>query len=288
MLGRLFAYAQYLVPRYGLTALVYRLTRIRNRAFKDFMIRRFIKLYRIDTADVEGSIPDAFETFNAFFIRELKGEARPVDAPGNSIVSPVDGTVSQAGRLDRSRILQAKGLDYTVDDLLAIDLEEAHRYDEGTFATIYLAPYNYHRVHAPLAGRLTSAHYVPGELFSVNTATASVIPGLFARNERVVLHFETAIGPAAVVLVGALNVGSISTPWTGELRPRKSGTVDTLALDGGPSRTVAKGDLLGWFNMGSTVIVLLPAGASEWHDDLQPGRALRMGEAIGRIADSAK
>ena len=283
MLARLLAYAQYIVPRYGLTALVYRVTRIRSRAFKDLMIRWFIKLYGIDTADVEGAIPDDFDTFNAFFIRALRPESRPVDQAANSIISPVDGTVSQAGRLAGSGILQAKGHDYTVGDLLAIDLDEAHRYANGSFATIYLAPYNYHRVHAPLAGRLVAGHYVPGELFSVNNATAAIIPDLFARNERVVLHFETAAGPAAVVLVGALNVGSISTPWTGELRPRKTGTVEPIEFPDAPT-AVAKGDLLGWFNMGSTVIVLLPAGSCDWVDGLDPGKALRMGEAIGRLA----
>jgi phosphatidylserine decarboxylase len=285
VLSRSLAYLQYLVPRYALTALVNRLARIRRVAIKNFLIERFIRLYRIDTADVRGAIPDAFGTFNEFFVRELRDGTRPIDAGPGSIVSPVDGTVSQAGTIVGDALLQAKGRSYTLDDLLAIELEAARRYENGMFATIYLAPYNYHRVHAPLAGRLVAAHYVPGDLFSVNAATAAIIPGLFRRNERVVLHFETVAGPAAVVLVGALNVGSISTPWSGELRPRRSGVVEIIDITGQPA-DLAKGDLLGWFNMGSTVIVLLPASVGHWHRHLVPGQSLRMGEAIGSLGNA--
>ena len=177
--------------------------------------------------------------------------------------------------MSRARVL-------LIDDLLATDLEQAVALADGSFATIYLAPYNYHRVHAPFDGKVVAARYVPGDLFSVNAATAKYVPGLFRRNERLVLHFETPQGPAAVILVGALNVGSISTPWSGQIRPRKSGVVETIDLDNGPD-TIKKGDLLGWFNMGSTVIVLMPAGSCEWHDDLEPGKTVRMGESIGKI-----
>ncbi|MDX1499560.1 MAG: archaetidylserine decarboxylase [Woeseiaceae bacterium] len=283
MLARALARLQYLLPRYGLTALVYRIARIRQRGFKDFLIRRFIRLYAVDTADVADGIPDDFPTFNDFFTRALKDGARPVDTAADSIVSPCDGTLSQAGAIDGSAILQAKGFTYTPDELLAIDLDTARRFHDGSFATIYLAPYDYHRVHAPLGGRLVAAHYVPGDLFSVNTTTASIIPGLFRRNERLVLHLETAYGPAAIVMVGALNVGSITTPWTGEIRPRQRGLAQALDLDAA-SVDVDKGALLGWFNMGSTVILLLPPGACSWHEELATGTSLRMGEAIGRLA----
>ena len=283
MFTRALAYLQYLVPRYALTAIVYRLARIRSVAIKNFLIRRFVRLYSIDTADVANDIPDGFATFNEFFVRELRAGTRPIAADAACIISPVDGTVSQAGAVAGNAVLQAKGHMYTLDELLAIELGAARRNENGLFATIYLAPYNYHRVHAPLAGRLVAAHYVPGDLFSVNTATAAIIPGLFRRNERVVLHFETAAGPAAVVLVGALNVGSITTPWSGELRPRKSGVVEIIET-AGLSTDVARGDLLGWFNMGSTVIVLLPAEAGHWQEELVAGRSLRMGEAIGQLA----
>lgn len=283
MLSRLFAYAQYLVPKYWLTAVVYRLARIRTRAVKDVLIRGFLKLYDVRLDEVDGRVPEDFATFNDFFIRELKDGARPIDPDPNTIVSPADGTLSQAGTLRGNRLLQAKGIDYTLEELLAADLDDARAFDGGEFATIYLAPYNYHRVHAPAAGELVAAHYVPGDLFSVNSATALHVPGLFSRNERVNLHFRTAVGPMVVVLVGALNVGSISTPWSGEIRPRKTGVVERIDISAAP-RDVARGDLLGWFNMGSTVIVLLPKGSCRWRDELVAGAATVMGKAIGELA----
>jgi phosphatidylserine decarboxylase len=282
MLSRIAVYFQYLLPRYALTALIYKIARLSNTRVKDWLIRRFIRLYSIDTADVQLEIPAGFATFNEFFVRELRHAARPIDPQAQSIVSPVDGTVSQAGRLHGRSLLQAKGYEYSLDDLLATDLDAARAFHDGSFATIYLAPYNYHRVHAPFAGRLVAGRYVPGDLFSVNTATAATIPGLFHRNERLVLHFETAAGPAAVVLVGALNVGSITTPWSGEIRPRNRGIVEMIDLNDA-SPDVAKGDLLGWFNMGSTVIVLIPADFGHWQPALISGRSLRMGEAIGSL-----
>lgn len=282
MLARLFAYVQYILPKYWLTAVVYRVARIRHTGFKNFIITRFVKLYKVDTSDISLTLPDDFANFNEFFIRELRAGARPIDANAQTLVSPVDGTVSQAGELRGGAILQAKGIEYSLDDLLATNLDEARAFSGGQFATIYLAPYNYHRVHAPVAGDLVSASYVPGDLFSVNTATAANIPGLFRRNERLILSFNTSRGPAAVIFVGALNVGSISTPWSGEIRPRRTGVVENIDL-GARSRAVAKGELLGWFNMGSTVILLLPKGACEWRENLAAGATLRVGEAIGRL-----
>ncbi|MDJ0911242.1 MAG: archaetidylserine decarboxylase [Woeseiaceae bacterium] len=286
MFSRVLASLQYLLPRRLLTAFVYRMTRIRVPRIKDAMIRGFVRLYDVKLDEVRGDVPDGFATFNDFFIRELAEDARSVDDDPASIVSPVDGTVSEAGRLNGNSILQAKGIEYSLDDLFAIDLEEAHGYSNGRFATIYLAPYNYHRVHMPIDGRLTEAHYVPGDLFSVNAATASLIPGLFARNERLNLTFETDRGPATLIFVGALNVGSISTPWTGEIRPRKRGVVETLQLGDAP-RDLKKGDLLGWFNMGSTVILLLPDGVAEWGEMLLAGETVRMGGKIGVLTDAA-
>jgi phosphatidylserine decarboxylase len=282
MLSRLFALIQYLLPKTLMTALVYRITRIRIRAVKDTLIRGFLRLYDVDLDEVRLDVPQDFRTFNEFFIRDLRDGARPVDPAPDAFVSPVDGTLSQAGAIRGDRLLQAKGIDYTLDDLLATDLDNSKAFADGTFATIYLAPYNYHRVHAPLDGTLVSAHYVPGDLFSVNDATAKHVPGLFRRNERLNLHFETASGPMALIFVGALNVGSISTPWSGEIRPKKSGVVERLDLSA-HSRDVKKGGLLGWFNMGSTVIVLLPEGSCRWHDDLVPGAITRMGMRIGTL-----
>lgn len=283
MLSRLFAFTQYLLPKYWLTALVYRLARIRRPAVKNALIRGFLKVYDVRLDEVDGRVPEDFATFNEFFIRELKEGSRPVDPNPRAIVSPADGTLSQAGTLRGNRILQAKGIDYTLEDLLAADLDKARAFDGGAFATIYLAPFNYHRVHAPVDGELVAVHYVPGDLFSVNSATAAHVPGLFSRNERLNLHFATAFGPMVVVLVGALNVGSISTPWSGQIRPRKSGVVESIDLSDAP-RDIRKGDLLGWFNMGSTVIVLLPPGRCTWQDDFNAGAATIAGKAIGELA----
>ena len=285
MLAGLFVALQYVLPQHLLTALIWRVARIRHVATKNFLITRFVQLYDVEIDDVKLNVPDDFATFNDFFVRELVDTARPVDESGNSIVSPVDGTVSIADTIRDDSIIQAKGFHYSLGDLLATDLEQAKAYVNGSFATIYLAPYNYHRVHAPLDGELAAARYVPGDLFSVNETTVARVDGLFRRNERLVMHFNTDLGPAVLILVGALNVGSISTPWSGELRPRKHGVVDVLNLKG-HATTVKKGDLLGWFNMGSTVIMLLPEGACKWDDDLQPGETLRMGEAIGQLSGS--
>jgi len=282
MLARLFVLLQYILPRYWLTSIVYRIARIRQRAIQDFLIARFIRLYDVDTDEVKLDVPGDFATFNDFFIRELKDAARPVDKESGSIVAPADGTVSYAGTITAHTIFQAKGLDYSLDDLLATDLQEARSYMDGSFATIYLAPYNYHRVHSPIDGEIVAARYVPGDLFSVNAATVTNVPGLFRRNERLILHFTTAHGPVALIFVGALNVGSISTPWSGEVRPRKHGVVEMIDLDDGP-RTIGKGDLLGWFNMGSTVIVLLPRDTCVWKTELGPDETVKMGEAIGTV-----
>jgi phosphatidylserine decarboxylase len=281
-MARLFVALQYLLPRFWMTALVYRLARIRNHRFKDIFIQRFIGLYKVNIDEVQRDVPGGFATFNEFFIRELEEGARPVDPDPSSVVSPVDGTVSSAGPIHGNRIFQAKGHDYTLEDLLATDLQEARRFVDGTYATIYLAPYNYHRVHAPLDGRIAAARYLPGDLFSVNTATAAYVPGLFRRNERLALHFDSANGPWVLVFVGALNVGSISTPWSGEIRPRRNGVVESIDLAQGPQQVV-KGDLLGWFNMGSTVVLLTPPGACEWGETLQAGTTVRMGESIGAL-----
>ena len=230
MLAALFVALQYLLPQHLLTALIWRIARIRQLAIKDFLITRFVDLYDVEIEDVKQDVPGDFATFNEFFIRELHPDARPVDSSIDSIVSPVDGTVSIADAIRGGSIIQAKGIDYSLDELLATDLEQANAYIDGCFATIYLAPYNYHRIHAPLNGELVAARYIPGDLFSVNEATVARVNGLFRRNERLVMHFKSSRGPAALIFVGAMNVGSISTPWTGALRPKKRGVVDSLYL----------------------------------------------------------
>lgn len=282
MKANAFVLLQYLLPRHWLTALIWRIARIRHPGIKDFLITKFASAFDVNLDEVKLDVPGDFATFNDFFIRELADGARPVGDDADAIVSPVDGTVSYAGAIRAASLFQAKGIDYSLGDLLATDIEEAEHYIDGSFATIYLAPYNYHRVHAPLDGELVAARYVPGDLFSVNDATVSRVKGLFRRNERLIMHFRTRFGPAVLIFVGALNVGSISTPWTGEIRPRKTGVVDVLDLAAYPTE-VRKGDLLGWFNMGSTVVLLLPKGVCEWDDDLEPGETLRMGVEIGEL-----
>lgn len=281
--ARLFVFFQWLLPKHIVTSIVCRLARIRNVALKNFLIKQFVSAYKVNIGELDKPVPEGFESFNAFFTRDLAAGARPIDNEAGSIVAPADGTVSIAARIEKDMLIQAKGMRYSLDELLATDLPEANTYVNGRFATIYLAPYNYHRVHAPLAGRLRAARYVPGDLFSVNATTAALLPGLFVRNERLICHFETGSGPYVLIFVGALNVGSITTPWTGEIKPQKHGVVVDCELSGDDaSRNVAKGDLLGWFNMGSTVIILLPDGRGEWSDSMHAGKTLRMGEAIGR------
>ena len=282
--SRLFLLLQKFLPRLTLTALVFRLARIRTTGIKNFFIRQFVSIYKVDVEEVKQSVPDDFVTFNDFFIRELIAGARPIDAASESIVSPADGTVSAAGKIDRDRIFQAKGLHYTLTDLLATDIDDATSFVDGAFATIYLSPSDYHRVHSPVSGELVAARYVPGDLFSVNEATVSYLPNLFSRNERLICHLQTVNGPIVVILVGALNVGSISTRWSGDLRPRKKGVVDNIDITKkGISTRIEKGDLIGWFNMGSTVIVLLPPGSSDELSILKIGSSVRMGQAIGRM-----
>jgi len=280
-----FVLLQRVLPKYLLTALVFRIAGIRTKGVKNFLITRFVSLYKVDIGEVALPVPDGYQTFNDFFTRQLADDARPIDKARNSIVSPVDGTVSEAGGIDSDMIVQAKGLKYSLADLLMTDMEDARRYSNGSFATLYLAPYNYHRVHCPLNATLVAARYVPGALYSVNAATVSHLPGLFTRNERLICHFDSEAGPMILVFVGALHVGSINTPWTGQIRPQRKGVVQDLdILKHKQATRVMKGELLGWFNMGSTVIVLFPPGACEISSDLHPGETVRMGRSIGRTA----
>jgi phosphatidylserine decarboxylase len=223
--------------------------------------------------------PYRYPTFNAFFTRALKPAARPI-AAGASIASPVDGMVSECGGIDGVLVLQAKGRRYTLTELLA-EQGWAQRFKDGSFATIYLAPFNYHRVHMPLRGRLLATVYVPGRLFSVNLATAERVPRLFARNERVVTLFESEYGQFALVLVGALNVGSIATVWAGDITPAARREVTHIRSS---SVVLEKGAELGRFNMGSTVILLFEANRAHWDPLLCAGSQVQLGQSLGRIA----
>jgi len=282
--ARLFVALQYLLPQHFLSQLVHRVTRSRVRMVKNALIENFVVNYHPDMSEAEQPDPLQYETFNAFFTRALRAGARPVNPDPAALVSPVDGSVSQIGRLDGSWLVQAKGHAYSVESLLAGDASWAAMFQGGAFATLYLAPFNYHRVHMPLAGSLRAAWYVPGQLFSVNAATAASVPGLFARNERVVCVFGDGPLMFAMVLVGALFVGSIATVWHGEVTPRSPRRRAELPPEAThASLTLAKGAEMGRFNMGSTVILLLPPQVSEWAAALAPGSVVRVGETLARL-----
>jgi phosphatidylserine decarboxylase len=286
--GRAFVALQHLLPQHGISRLVLALTRSRAPAFKNALIRLFVRGFRPDMSDAVLTEPTAYPSFNEFFTRALREGARPVDPDPATLVSPVDGTVSEAGSLAADRLLQAKGHHYTLKALLAGNAAWERTFAGGSFATIYLAPYNYHRIHMPLAGELRESFYVPGKLFSVNRTTAQLVPGLFSRNERVFCGFDCGGTPWAIILVGALNVGSMATVWHGDVTPRRNREVTALPVTDVLSPvTLAKGAEMGRFNMGSTVIVLLPPGAARWNDHVVAGQTLRMGERIGKLLGAA-
>ena len=282
--ARLFVALQYLLPHHFISRLAYRITRSRVPLVKNALIRSFVSNFQPDMSEAEQPDPLQYESFNAYFTRALRAQARPPDPDPAVLVSPVDGAVSQIGRLDGPWLVQAKGHAYTLESLLAADLSWAARFRGGAFAALYLAPFNYHRVHMPLRGALRAAWYVPGQLFSVNATTTAGVPGLFARNERVVCVFGHEALTFAVVLVGALLVGSIATVWHGEVTPRAVRGCADLALDASRAAlNLEKGAELGRFNMGSTVILLLPPGSCEWLQGLAPGSRVRVGQALARL-----
>ena len=278
--GRLFIWLQYAIPQHRVSRFVFAAARVRTPWFKNLLTRAFLKLFSVDMAEAIETDPYRYPSFNEFFTRALRPDARPIAAGAAAIASPVDGMVSECGAIDRDQLLQAKDRRYTLGDLLA-QQEWAGRFTGGSFATIYLAPFNYHRVHMPARGRLLDTVYVPGRLFSVNTATAQRVPRLFARNERVLTLFEGEFGQFAVILVGALNVGSIATVWAGDITPAARRIVTHLPA---ADLVLDKGAELGRFNMGSTVILLFQANRARWHPLLRAGAVVQLGQALGSTA----
>jgi phosphatidylserine decarboxylase len=278
---RIFAAFQYVIPKRALTRIVYSVMRAESPAFKRMLIKSFLSGYKVNMGEAVQSDPFAYRSFNEFFTRPLRPGARTI-APGDDvIVSPVDGTVSQAGPLHGDEIIQAKGIHYSALELLAGDAEAANAYHAGNFTCIYLAPYNYHRIHMPFGGQLRKTVYVPGDLFSVNAATARAVPRVFARNERVICEFDTTMGRMAVILVGALFVGSMETVYAGEINPPPRRRQQAIPITKGLGQTLTKGAELGRFNMGSTVVLLFQNQRMRWEDFLQPQVTVRMGDAIG-------
>ena len=285
MFDKLFVMSQYVLPQLSVSRLAGRLADNKSLpGLKNRAVKWFIGRYGVDMNEALEPDPAAYPSFNAFFTRALKPGLRPVDERKAVLVSPVDGSISQLGQVSNDRIFQAKGQSFSLNELLGGDADRAANFTDGEFATIYLSPKDYHRIHMPLAGTLREMVYVPGKLFSVNPTTAENVPNLFARNERVASVFDTPAGPMALVLVGAMIVGSVETTWAGIVAPG-GGEVSESRYDGlkTPIR-FEKGEEMGRFRLGSTVIMVMPKGAVRWNASQAAGGMVRMGEAFGDIS----
>lgn len=280
-MSRAFVTLQYFLPKQALSAAAGRFASAELGGLTTSAIRWFANRYGVNMAEAENSDLASYPSFNAFFTRPLKAGARSLASA--EFVCPVDGAISVVGTLDGDRLVQAKGHTYTATALLGGDAELARRFDGGSFATIYLSPRDYHRIHMPCVGRLVRMIHVPGDLFSVNPATVAGVPGLFARNERVVCLFEGEHGPFVLVLVGATIVGSMATVWHGIVNPPRPGVVRSwdYPSSGDAVVALAKGVEMGRFLLGSTVVMLFPKPGVAFEGDWVPGRPVRMGEAMG-------
>ncbi|PCH63237.1 MAG: phosphatidylserine decarboxylase [SAR86 cluster bacterium] len=305
-MSSLFILLQYLLPQHALSRLLGWFAT--NPGLKNLLIPAFIKHYKVDLSDAVINQPQQFQHFNAFFTRELKADARPLgidpdpspDSVLNKsdtdkldsqrlsssiIISPADGVISQMGDIDKGRLLQAKGRDFSLVELLGHKHELAELFQEGSFSTIYLSPRDYHRVHMPIAGTLLQTTYIPGKLFSVNNTTAQSVPDLFARNERLVCIFDTAAGPMALILVGAMIVAGVATVWSGTVCPG-SGKREIQTCDysqHSPPVQLAAGSEMGRFFLGSTVISLFGPGAVNYHEFWQAESKIAMGQLLGSV-----
>ncbi len=273
----LFIFFQHIAPQHWLSRLTGWLAEVRYPIWlKNAVIERFVQHFEVNMAEAEQTDPRAYANFNEFFTRPLQAHARPIaDA---DIVCPADGAISQLGEIEEGRIFQAKGQYFSTRELLGGDKERAAQFKDGQFATIYLSPRDYHRVHMPIAGQLTATSYIPGKLFSVNALTAENVERLFARNERLVCYFDTDVGSMAMILVGAMIVAGIETVWSGQVAPAARVPVvsDFQALPEAVS--LAKGEEMGRFKLGSTVILLFPKGSMAWDERYVAGTATRLGE----------
>lgn len=279
-MDKLFICFQYIVPQHLLSRCTGALADLRYPLWlKNWVIRQFIRHFDVDMSEAVETDYSRFLSFNDFFTRALREGARPLAAA--DILCPADGAISQLGEITNGLLFQAKGRYFSAEELLGADEARAAQFNGGQFATIYLSPKDYHRVHMPVAGRLTATRYIPGQLFSVNGVTADNVDRLFARNERLVCYFETERGPMAMVLVGAMIVAGIETVWSGRVAPppRRPVTVDYASLPAPVE--LAQGEEMGRFMLGSTVILLFPKGVMSWDERYQPGTSTRMGEELG-------
>jgi phosphatidylserine decarboxylase len=276
---RIKAWLQYPLPQHGISRLTHWLTRIETPGLKDWAIRDFVRRFGVDMSEAAEPDVTAYRTFNAFFTRSLRAGVRPIAMEADAVASPVDGAVSQLGKIEDGRIFQAKGQGFSALELLGGDAESAALFRDGAFATLYLSPKDYHRIHMPVSGTLRKMLHVPGRLFSVNPPTTRAVPRLFARNERVACLFDTDAGPMALVMVGAMNVASIETVWAGEITPPQRRSVYVWNYKAGEFR-LEKGAEAGHFNMGSTVILLFARDRIRWEAGYGPGSVVRMGRKL--------
>ncbi len=274
---------QYIMPQLYLTQLAGWFAQQKWGAVTHFVIKVFAKKYNVDMSEAKKENFSDYESFNQFFIRELKDDARKINENPTALCLPADGRVSQIGHIDDERLLQAKGHFFSLSDLLAGDEELVNTFKTGEFATIYLSPRDYHRVHMPCDATLRKMIYVPGDLFSVNPFLAEHVPNLFARNERVICVFDTAFGPMVQILVGATITASMSTVWAGVINPPRTGEVKVWTYQGDNAIKLTKGQEMGAFQLGSTVINLFPANSVTLAEHLEVDVPVRMGEILATM-----
>lgn len=269
----------YCIPQHGCTAIVYRLTRIEYKPWKNFIIRNFIKYFNVDMEQAIWPSEEDYSCFNSFFIRHLKPDARSLKKDTSKILSPVDGAISQIGIINGDKLIQAKGIDYSLSRLLANDMNSVSRFQNGCFTTLYLSPRDYHRIHMPVSGKLLKSIFVPGDLFPVNTASVRTVKQLFARNERFISIFETEFGLMAQIMVGATFVGSMDTVWLGQITPTKHRVLSVQDYETRPV-SLSQTDEFGHFNMGSTVILLFEQEKIEWLENLKENDPIQVGQIL--------
>jgi phosphatidylserine decarboxylase len=277
MIDQLKIIGQYLLPKHLVSRLTGKLAAAKAGKLTTFLIEKFIAKFKVDMSEAKYSDPKHFKTFNDFFTRELREGVREIIPGENNLAIPVDGCVSQMGNITQGRIFQAKGHDFSLRELVGGRDDLAAPFDDGLFSTIYLAPKDYHRIHMPITGKLEQMIFIPGDLFSVNPLTAQNVPNLFARNERAVAIFSTELGPMAMVLVGATIVASIETVWAGTIAPTKNKEIQYWDYKD-QNIILEKGEEMGRFKLGSTIVALFPKNSIDFAEELQAESVTRLGE----------